>query len=155
MAGQLDITNGHAARMRFSRFKQHMEGVPPAPRRPRPTVPRHKKPKHEKQADYEQGVKEDDEEAAVKLEPMAIDEQVANVEPPTKPEPISMDEQTTNAEPPTKSEPIVKEEQTGDDDSEGVAEMTDSFQASAFAEPSSSIVKKQEPMVKTEVYWDE
>jgi hypothetical protein len=26
VAGSLDITNGHAARMRYSRFKQHMEG---------------------------------------------------------------------------------------------------------------------------------
>ncbi|KAI9784687.1 MAG: hypothetical protein M1816_000752 [Peltula sp. TS41687] len=33
VAAQLNITNGHAARMRFSRFKQAMEGVVPAPRR--------------------------------------------------------------------------------------------------------------------------
>ncbi|KZF20565.1 hypothetical protein L228DRAFT_249321 [Xylona heveae TC161] len=33
VASQLEITNGHAARMRFSRFKQHMEGVVPSPRR--------------------------------------------------------------------------------------------------------------------------
>ncbi|KAI9763016.1 MAG: hypothetical protein M4579_000079 [Chaenotheca gracillima] len=33
VASQLEITNGHAARMRFSRFKQHMEGVTPCPRR--------------------------------------------------------------------------------------------------------------------------
>ncbi|KAI9828887.1 MAG: hypothetical protein M1819_006502 [Sarea resinae] len=33
VASQLEITNGHAARMRFSRFKQHMEGVNPNPRR--------------------------------------------------------------------------------------------------------------------------
>ena len=33
VAGQLGITNGHAARMRFSRFKQAMEGVVPAPRK--------------------------------------------------------------------------------------------------------------------------
>ncbi|KAI9671190.1 MAG: hypothetical protein M1817_003697 [Caeruleum heppii] len=35
VASQLDITNGHAARMRYSRFKQHMEGYVPPPRRPR------------------------------------------------------------------------------------------------------------------------
>src|SRR5271170_1972446 len=35
VAESLDITNGHAARMRFSRFKQHMEGVPPQSRAPR------------------------------------------------------------------------------------------------------------------------
>ena len=33
VAGQLGITNGHAARMRYSRFKQAMEGVVPAPRK--------------------------------------------------------------------------------------------------------------------------
>ncbi|KAI9774809.1 MAG: hypothetical protein M1840_000025 [Geoglossum simile] len=33
VASQLEITNGHAARMRFSRFKQHMEGVTPGSRR--------------------------------------------------------------------------------------------------------------------------
>jgi hypothetical protein len=36
VAAGLDITNGHAARMRFSRFKQHMEGIPTQPRKPRP-----------------------------------------------------------------------------------------------------------------------
>ncbi len=40
MASQLGITNGHAARMRYSRFKQHMEGIPAAPRKPRSNVPR-------------------------------------------------------------------------------------------------------------------
>lgn len=36
VADGLGITNGHAARMRFSRFKQHMEGIPTQPRNPRP-----------------------------------------------------------------------------------------------------------------------
>jgi hypothetical protein len=36
VADGLDITNGHAARMRFSRLKQHMEGIPTQPRNPRP-----------------------------------------------------------------------------------------------------------------------
>jgi hypothetical protein len=35
VAGSLDITNGHAARMRYSRFKQHMEGATTQPRAPR------------------------------------------------------------------------------------------------------------------------
>ena len=48
MAGNLSITNGHAARMRFSRFKQQMEGVPPSPRKPRSAATDHKKPKREK-----------------------------------------------------------------------------------------------------------
>lgn len=48
VAGNLGITNGHAARMRFSRFKQQMEGIPPAPRKPRAVATHHKKPKREK-----------------------------------------------------------------------------------------------------------
>lgn len=35
VAGSLEITNGHAARMRYSRFKQHMEGATTQPRAPR------------------------------------------------------------------------------------------------------------------------
>ncbi|KAL1984475.1 hypothetical protein VTN96DRAFT_9074 [Rasamsonia emersonii] len=39
VASQLDISNGHAARMRFSRFRQHMEGIPTVPRAQRPKKP--------------------------------------------------------------------------------------------------------------------
>lgn len=35
VAGSLEITNGHAARMRYSRFKQHMEGATTQSRAPR------------------------------------------------------------------------------------------------------------------------
>ncbi|MCJ1462302.1 hypothetical protein MMC07_000902 [Pseudocyphellaria aurata] len=48
VAENLGITNGHAARMRFSRFKQQMEGVAPSPRKPRSAVAHDKKPKREK-----------------------------------------------------------------------------------------------------------
>ncbi|KAL1864826.1 hypothetical protein Plec18167_009620 [Paecilomyces lecythidis] len=44
VASQLEISNGHAARMRYSRFKQHMEGVPTNPRNPRPKKASSKKP---------------------------------------------------------------------------------------------------------------
>ncbi|KAL2004822.1 hypothetical protein VTN00DRAFT_3095 [Thermoascus crustaceus] len=37
VASQLDISNGHAARMRFSRFRQHMEGIQSTPRPKRTT----------------------------------------------------------------------------------------------------------------------
>jgi hypothetical protein len=47
VAGNLEITNGHAARMRFSRFKQQMEGIQPPPRKPRTGVA-YKKPAKEK-----------------------------------------------------------------------------------------------------------
>ncbi|EEH02871.1 conserved hypothetical protein [Histoplasma capsulatum G186AR] len=36
VASQLEISNGHAARMRFSRFRQHMEGITTNNRTPRP-----------------------------------------------------------------------------------------------------------------------
>ena len=48
VAENLDITNGHAARMRFSRFKQQMEGVQPPQRKPRPGPAHHKRQKQEK-----------------------------------------------------------------------------------------------------------
>lgn len=47
VAGNLGISNGHAARMRYSRFKQQMEGIHPPPRKPR-KVAVQKKPAKEK-----------------------------------------------------------------------------------------------------------
>ncbi|KAL8827351.1 MAG: hypothetical protein Q9191_003243 [Dirinaria sp. TL-2023a] len=50
VAGSLDITNGHAARMRFSRFKQQMEGIQPQVRKPKTTTSSNTAPrKKEKQ----------------------------------------------------------------------------------------------------------
>ena len=83
VASQLGITNGHAARMRFSRFKQHMEGVPTTPRKPRSNVPRPAKvPKLEK-VEVSKGGREDARgtapeserrsEARVKAEPGLVD----------------------------------------------------------------------------------
>lgn len=48
VASNLDITNGHAARMRFSRFKQQMEGIQPPPRKPRNGPAHPKRVKQEK-----------------------------------------------------------------------------------------------------------
>src|SRR5580700_7050505 len=51
VSNELKITNGHAARMRYSRFKQQMEGSTGKPRRPRqstkPRTPRAKKVKED------------------------------------------------------------------------------------------------------------
>ena len=47
IASELGITNGHAARMRFSRFKQQMEGLQPT-RRPRGENHKQQKAKLEK-----------------------------------------------------------------------------------------------------------
>ncbi|PWY86899.1 hypothetical protein BO70DRAFT_333515 [Aspergillus heteromorphus CBS 117.55] len=45
VASQLEISNGHAARMRYSRFRQQMEGLTSKPRAPRPKKPANKAPK--------------------------------------------------------------------------------------------------------------
>ncbi|KAI9765384.1 MAG: hypothetical protein M1835_007420 [Candelina submexicana] len=73
VATALEITNGHAARMRFSRFKQAMEGVAPAPRRRTTTTPRPRKPKTSKESSSKKrGIDEvtktdDDEPAATRV----------------------------------------------------------------------------------------
>jgi hypothetical protein len=53
VAKNLDITNGHAARMRFSRFKQHMEGTPTGRRKPRADAQDRRKAKVEKRVKAE------------------------------------------------------------------------------------------------------
>ena len=85
MASELDITNGHAARMRYSRFKAQMEGKQPAPRKPRSSTPRNKKPKPQKPSKAE-----------------AKDEGP----PPLKAETAQMD----GIEPTVKREPVIKAE---------------------------------------------
>ncbi|MCJ1244217.1 hypothetical protein MMC30_001415 [Trapelia coarctata] len=68
VASDLDITNGHAARMRFSRFKQHMEGVPPTPRKPRSDAGRARKAKAEKTTKKEKDAKRKKEQEGLKSE---------------------------------------------------------------------------------------
>ncbi|PGH06051.1 hypothetical protein GX51_02642 [Blastomyces parvus] len=64
VASQLEISNGHAARMRFSRFRQHMEGITTTHRSPRP-----KKHKSDKtQFRKEQQFNEPKTEPTVKME---------------------------------------------------------------------------------------
>ena len=69
MAGSLDITNGHAARMRFSRFKQQMEGIPTQTRKPKTSAPRSKeKQKQDKIGKLTKSIR-DEEPLSVKQEP--------------------------------------------------------------------------------------
>lgn len=91
----MEITNGHAARMRFSRFKQHMEGTTTTPRTPRP-----KKSKNEKAESKKRGLEEPAEapvkkpccehsESIVKPEPTMASPGVAiKTEPATHQHPI-------------------------------------------------------------------
>ena len=81
VASELGITNGHAARMRYSRFKMQMEGKPPAPRKPRSAAPRNKKPKPQKLSKPEA---KDEGPSPVKAET----EQMDGVEPAVKTEPV-------------------------------------------------------------------
>jgi hypothetical protein len=87
VASQLEITNGHAARMRFSRFKQHMEGVSITSRATRPKKPKSEKAKSKKQAFDEpkeeraEGPLKDDskDDSMVKKEPVAEFQMLASV----------------------------------------------------------------------------
>lgn len=98
VADQLDITNGHAARMRYSRFKQQMEGVPSATRKPRAAVPRQRKAKPDKsdkkdkkQTEEHQGTvfkaeKEEDMDAMPGIESSVKEEHFVKPEPVIKAE---------------------------------------------------------------------
>lgn len=74
MASSLEITNGHAARMRWSRLKQQMEGSQPQAKKPRTTAPQVKKRKAAASGNQEQVQKPEERSAAeappsVKAEP--------------------------------------------------------------------------------------
>lgn len=90
MAGNLDITNGHAARMRFSRFRQQMEGIASTPRKPRTAVTHGKKIKRDKPKPKREKAPKQDIERAIKTEPRRDIEQmpeVGEIERVIKPEP--------------------------------------------------------------------
>ena len=93
VADGLDITNGHAARMRFSRFKQHMEGIPSQPRIPRPKKEGIKDTKNAKGKGLKRGSDDSVNQEGMKGEYVEAEE--TNV----KPEPGS----------PVKAEPGIKE----------------------------------------------
>ncbi|KAL8721182.1 MAG: hypothetical protein Q9181_007761, partial [Wetmoreana brouardii] len=110
VATELEITNGHAARMRYSRFKQQMEGITPQVRKPRATKSGDKadgtaKAKKKRKRDDETQV--DDEDTGVST-PMAGVESTA---PSVKPEPAVKDKASVKLEQ-IKPEPVVKEEST-------------------------------------------
>jgi hypothetical protein len=104
----LDITNGHAARMRFSRFKQHMDGVSPTARRARIDSHQRKKIKHEKRLKEEEVKKEAiGEDESIKREAIGGDKSI-------KKEAIGGDEgietQHVKREPDIKTEPMDGEQ---------------------------------------------
>ena len=62
VADNMDITNGHAARMRFARYKNQVEGVQPRPREPRApgSSSKNSRGRPVKKQKVEQGKKEED-----------------------------------------------------------------------------------------------
>ncbi|MCJ1295472.1 hypothetical protein MMC34_007035 [Xylographa carneopallida] len=142
VASDLEITNGHAARMRFSRFKQHMEGVPPTSRKPRSEARQNKKAKTEKNTKTV-GKRAKAENAAMKSESMdhqplaniqgqAANEVSAKEEPFFKPDPFPELGTLIKPEPSVKTEPLVKEEPMDDwlytvDEAEPSISVHDSF----------------------------
>ena len=124
MASDLEITNGHAARMRFSRFKQHMEGVPPTPRKPRSDARPPKKAKTEKnakavgkraKAENSTMISESmDKQPATDLQDDISNGFNAKEEPFVKLDPFLESEPLIKPEPSIKPEPFVKEESMDD-----------------------------------------
>ncbi|KAL8773787.1 MAG: hypothetical protein Q9194_004243 [Teloschistes cf. exilis] len=111
VADELEITNGHAARMRYSRFKQQMEGIVPQARKPR--TPKKKdttddapKPKKRKREQQAQSQKE--EASKDKTFPATGTQGTASE---VKTEPTVKAESTAEPTAPIiKAEPVVKQE---------------------------------------------
>ena len=151
VAGQLDITNGHAARMRFSRFKQQMEGIPPAPRKPRSAVPRNKKPKLQKPPKPEP---RDDASLLVK----AKTEPMHGIESTIKPEPFIKEEPDQRYGGPS-LEPNVDvypgDMQQPSSEAHPLFQHEDHHETESLNYPwSPPPIIKPEPVVKMESSWD-
>ncbi|KAM0805327.1 hypothetical protein BDR22DRAFT_942918, partial [Usnea florida] len=104
VADQLDITNGHAARMRYSRFKQQMEGVAPVQRKAKTAVPRQKKSKPAKPDKKDKRQPEEHQGQIFKVEKEEDVDAMSGVEPIVKEEPS------------VKLEPVIKAEYGGEED---------------------------------------
>lgn len=165
VADQLDITNGHAARMRYSRFKQQMEGVPPTARKARNTAPRQKKAKPDKSDKKDKKQTDEHQGTIFKVEKEEDMDLMPGVEPTVKEEHI------------VKAEPVIKTEVGGEEDGtwspDGSADIGEMQQMSldpmafvdhTYLQPYSSVEEarqtspdfvgvKAEPVVKTEPLW--
>lgn len=158
----MDITNGHAARMRYSRFKQQMEGVAPAPRKARNTVPRQKKAKPDKSDKKDQTPAEEHQGTVFKAEKEEDMDAMSGVEP------------TVKEEHSVKPEPIIKAELGGEEDGtwspdgsvdvgvmqhmslDPVALVDQILQENFSAEDTPELVAvKPEPVVKMEPLWED
>jgi hypothetical protein len=109
VANQLDITNGHAARMRYSRFKAQMEGTPSQTRKPRVTGPRQKKTKRDK-PQLPESTQMEGEQPSFKAEFAVRGESIVKAEPGMEDGPMNGIEEIK------KAEPVIKEEQRYEDE---------------------------------------
>ena len=168
MADQLDITNGHAARMRYSRFKQQMEGIPPTARKARTATPRQKKVKSDKPDKKDKDKKQTEEHQVpiFKVEKEEDMDEMPGVEPTVKEEYF------------VKPEPVIKTELGGEEDGTWSPDGTVDFGMmqqmpldpaplddhaylqpyslleGAHQAPSGLVAVKTEPVVKMEPVWE-
>ena len=113
VADNIGIKNGHAARMRWSRFKQHAEGTPPQPKTPKPKKTDAEKNGKRDREDHGNLTKADDDrdEKRVKFEQGGP---IPNAFPPYSgyhhpqyPMPITMQHPMIKTEAPVKQEPGI------------------------------------------------
>ena len=163
----MDITNGHAARMRYSRFKAQMEGVAPAPRKARAAAPRQKKAKPDKSDKKDRKPTEEHQGTVFKVEKEEDVDAMPGVEPTVKEEHF------------VKPEPMIKAELAGEED--GTWSPDDSVDAGVMQQMSLApaalvdhdylqpylpandtyqvspdlVAVKSEPVVKMEPLWED
>ena len=164
------ITNGHAARMRYSRFKAQMEGLPATTRKPRVAVPRQRKSKSDKSANVDKNPTPATEpiirgESRLKMENENQIGPMEGIEPTVKLEPAKVDEPSIKPEPENEGNAhqglavtvnvevmrgihpqLVRAQDAGD--------VYSSIEAASdiSGEPR---VPKEEPVVKSEHIWEE
>ena len=162
----MDITNGHAARMRYSRFKQQMEGVAPVQRKAKTAVPRQKKSKPAKPDKKDKRQPEEHQGEIFKVEKEEDVDAMPGVEP------------TVKEEPSVKLEPVIKAEIGGEEDgtwspdesADTVAMQQMSLEQAAFLDHTylqpyppveethqelpDFVEVKPEPIVKMEPLWE-
>ena len=154
--------------MRYSRFKQQMEGVPSAPRKVRAAVPRQKKAKPDKSAQKDKTQAEEHQGTVFKAEKEEDMDAMSGVEPTVKEEHF------------VKAEPVIKAELGGEEEdrswslyggTDAGAMQQMSLEPAALADhtylqPYSPLEEarqtssdftevKSEPVVKMEPSWDE
>ena len=150
--------------MRYSRFKQQMEGVGPSPRKARAAVPRQRKAKPDKSDKKDKNQAEEHQGTIFKVEKQEPMDEMSGVEPSVKEEQY------------VKPEPVIKAEYGGEEDGTwspdesadigGMHQMFLDPAAHTYLQPYSPegdssqplpelIAVKPEPIVKMEPIWED